>query len=95
MFPFVVSWLYQSLANTYEGRFLLDRGVALAEIPQRVGVRAFVPRFQHQVQANSEPRLRRGLHLLHQAQRDLRLTGEDPLWLLRRFVDRFFEGSAA
>lgn len=95
VFPFVASWLYQSLANTYEGRFLLDHGVPLADIPQRVGVRAFIPRFQQQVLNNPEPRLRCALRLLHRAQRDLRLTGEDPLWLLRRFVDRFFEGSAA
>ena len=75
VFPFVASWTHQSFANAYEGRFLLDHGVSLREVPKRVGVRAFVPRYQQQVSGNEEPRLRRGLMLLHEAQRDLRLTG--------------------
>jgi DNA polymerase III delta subunit len=94
VFPFIVSWLYQALANAYEGRFLLDRGVPLEDVPGRVGVRAFVPRFQAQVARNSELRLRRWLRRLHQAQRDLRLTGEDPLWILRRLIDDCLQGAA-
>jgi len=95
VFPFAVSWLYQSLAKAWEGRFLLDRGVPIRDVPGRLGVRVFVPRFQQQVSGNPEPRLRAGLRLLHQAQRELRQSGEDPLWILRRFVDRYFAGSPA
>lgn len=95
LFPFIASWLYQSMAKAYEGRFLLDRGVSVRDVAGRVGVRAFVPRYQQQVSSNPEPRLRSGLRLLHEAQRELRLSGEDPLWILRRFVDRYFAGAAS
>ena len=95
VFPFTVSWLYQSLSKAWEGRFLVDRGVSIRDVPGRLGVRVFIPRFQEQVSSNPEPRLRAGLRLLHEAQRELRLSGEDPLWILRRFVDRYFAGSSA
>lgn len=95
VFPMVVSWLYRSMAGVYEGRFLVDRGVSVRDVAGRLGVRTFVTRFQGQVSGNSAAQLRRGLDLLHRAQRDLRLTGEDPQWILRRFVDRYFAEGAA
>ncbi|MEM7205313.1 MAG: DNA polymerase III subunit delta [Planctomycetota bacterium] len=95
VFPFVTSWLYQALARCYEGRFLLDRGVPLREVGGRVGVRAFADRFLQQVRLNPEPRLRRGLLLLHEAQRELRQSGESPGWVLRRFLLRYFAEDAA
>ena len=90
MFPSITNWMYRSMTTAYEGRYLLDRGVPLRDVPARLGVRTFVPRFQKQVSGNDERKLRSGLRLLHDAQRELRLTGEDPLWILRRFVSRYF-----
>jgi len=90
LFPFITTWLYQSFAKAYEGRFLLDRGASAREAASQVGVRVFADRYHRQIQQNPESRLRRGLLLLHQAQRELRLTGEDPLWLLRSFLQRYF-----
>jgi DNA polymerase III delta subunit len=94
VFPFLVSWLHRSLADTLEGRRLLDAGVAGGDVPGRVGVRTFVERFQEQVEANPAARLRRGLELLAECERALRLTGEEPRWLLRRFVARYFAPTA-
>ena len=94
VFPMVTSWLYRSLSNAYEGRFLVDQGVPLRDVPGRLGVRTFVDRFIGQVSDNSEARLRRGLVLLHRAQRELRFTGEDAHWILRRMIDRYFEDVA-
>jgi len=90
LFPSITNWMYRSMTTAYEGRYLLDRGVPLRDVPARLGVRTFVPRFQKQVSGNDERKLRSGLRLLHDAQRELRLTGEDPLWILRRFVSRYF-----
>lgn len=95
LFPFIASWLYQALAQAYEGRFLRERGVARRDLPARAGVRAFADRFLRQVEANSLPRLRQGLLLLHEAQRELRQSGEEPEWILRRLVARWFAEAAA
>ncbi len=95
LFPFITSWLYQSLAQAYEGRRLLDSGVAARDVPGRLGVRNFVDRFQQQLQRNPSSRLSRGLRLLHRCQRELRSTGEDPQWLLERFLSRYFAAPEA
>ena len=94
VFPFVTSWLWQSLAKAHEGRFWLDRGVPLREVGAKVGVKAFLPRFQQQVSDNSTARLTRGLRLLHEAQRKLRTSGEEPEWLLRELVRGWFTEAA-
>jgi DNA polymerase III delta subunit len=90
VFPFLVSWLHRALAEAQDGRRLLDGGVPLHDVPGRVGVRTFVERFQEQVEKNPQARLRRGLALLGDCERELRLTGEEPQWLLRRFLARYF-----
>ncbi len=90
LFPFITSWLYRSLANAHEGRRLLDRGTSLADVPGELGVRAFADRFKEQVQSNSETRLRGGLLALVDAQRQLRLAGEDPELVLEHFLARWF-----
>ena len=94
LFPFITGWLYQSLAQLHEGRLLLDSGTTLAEVPRRLGVRVFVDRFQGQLLHNPEPRLRRGLLLLHRCQRELRRTSEDPGLLLQGFLGRYFAEDA-
>ncbi len=94
VFPFATSWLYTALAKAYEGRLLLERGHTPRQVAQALGVRVFVDRFHRQVQTNPTPRLRRGLLLLYEAQRDLRETGEDPGWLLRRFAAGYFAETA-
>ena len=93
VFPFVTSWLFQSLGNCLEGRRLLDTGTDLRDLAGRVGVRAFADRYVSQVRKNPQERLRRGLLDLLDCQRRLRTTGEEPRWLLRRFVHRWFTGS--
>lgn len=90
LFPFITSWLWQSLAKAYEGRFLLDRGTPAKDVARRLGVRVFADRFERQVHGNPASRLERGLLLLHEAQRELRRTGEDPEWILRTFLQRYF-----
>jgi DNA polymerase III delta subunit len=95
VFPFVVSWLHQTLSNVHEGRRLLDEGVRADDVAGRVGVRTFVERFVGQVRDNPLARLRRGLALLLDAERELRQTGEDPELLLERFVARYFRSGAA
>ncbi len=90
VFPFVTSWLHQSFSNVHDGRRLLDAGVALADVPRRVGVRTFAERFSAQVESNSEARLRFGLERLLECQRQLRLSGEEPARLLQRFLADFF-----
>lgn len=92
VFPFVVSWLWQSLAKALAGRRLLDAGMRPADVAGRVGVRTFIERFVAQVEGNPAPRLERGLELLLQAQRDLRSTGESPRWILERFLAGYFRG---
>ena len=90
VFPFVTSWLLQSLANAHAGRYLFDQGVRLDDIPQRLGVRMFADRFTATVRNNSLPALSEGLHALMEAQRGLRATGEDAERLLLGFLDRWF-----
>jgi DNA polymerase III delta subunit len=91
LFPFITSWLYQSLTQVREGRLLLDQGQPLPKIPALVGVRMFIDRFLSQVQQNPAADLTRGLRLLMQCQRELRTTGEDPQLLLERFLSRYFK----
>jgi len=95
LFPFITSWLYQSLSQVREGCLLLDQGTPPQEIPQQLGVRVFVDRFMGQVAQNSAVRLTRGLKLLMQCQRELRTTGEDAVLLLERFLSRYFAASAS
>lgn len=91
VFPFTTSWLWTSLSNAHAGRALFESGVRLDEVPARVGVRTFVDRYRSQVEQNDEARLRRGLLLLLDAQRELRSSGEDPRAILERFLARHFE----
>lgn len=95
LFPFITNWLYRSLSQAYEGRCLVDAGVSLRDVPGRVGVRQFVDRFVGQLKNNPASRLQRGLQLLHACQRELRTTGEDPEWLLQRFLHRYFVEAVA
>ncbi|MCA8974131.1 MAG: hypothetical protein KDC98_05385 [Planctomycetes bacterium] len=91
LFPFVTSWLHQCLARTYEGRSLLDSGVAMRDLPARAGVRGFADRFLAEVRHNELDRLRHGLLALHHCQRMSRFQGEDPEVLLERFLAHWFE----
>lgn len=95
LFPFITSWLFTCLSQLYEGRCLLDAGVSSREVPKRVGVFQFVDRYLQQLQGNSAGRLQRGLRLLHACQRELRSSGEDPEWLLQRFLGRYFAETVA
>jgi hypothetical protein len=95
VFPFVTSWLWQSLSSVQHGRALCDDGVRLDEVAARAGVRTFADRFRAQVEANPEPRLRRGLLLCLDAQRELRTTGEEPREVLGRFLSRYFREGVA
>jgi DNA polymerase III delta subunit len=94
VFVFTASWLHQALAAAHAGRLLLDAGVPAHEVAARVGVRAFADRFQRQVARNPAARLAVGLDLLQKCQRDLRLTGEEPRWLLERFLAAYFRAAA-
>ncbi len=91
LFPFITSWLHQQLAQLHDGRLLMDEGVPARDVPNRLGVRGFADRFVAQLQRNSSVRLARGLRLLHMCQRELRSTGEDPHYLLLRFLARYFK----
>lgn len=93
--PFATSWLYRSLARVYEARVLLDEGVALEDIPGRLGVRTFVERFLAQVRTNTRGRLERGLVWLVEMQRRQRTGGEDPAWAMHRFLARWFGSKEA
>lgn len=95
IFPFVTSWLWQSMTNVHRGTALRDEGMRPDQIAGRVGVRTFVDRFVAQVESNPEPRLRRGLLLVLDAQRELRMSGEEPRAILERFLARYFRGGAA
>lgn len=95
VFPFLASWVHRSLADVLQGRQLLDSGVPLRDVAKRCGVHVFVDRFQQQVQSNQAARLEHGLTLLAQCERELRSTGEEPVWLLRRFVARYFARAGA
>lgn len=90
LFPFVASWLHTALTQTYEGRWLLDRGTAAPDLPKALGVYAFQERLIEQVRRNDEPALRRMLLELLRTQRELRDTGEEPELLLERFLTRCF-----
>lgn len=97
LFPFITSWLYTSLAQLHIGRQLVDEGVSARDVPGRLGVRTFTDRLVAQLQTNPTARVSRGLRLLHACQRELRTTGEDPHYLLLRFLSRYFQekGSVA
>ncbi len=90
VFPFVTSWLQQTMHSVHRGRCLMDRGMALKDVARQLGVRVFVDRFASQVRSNTEFRLRKGLDLLMECQRDLRRTGEDAELLLERFLAGYF-----
>jgi DNA polymerase III delta subunit len=95
IFPFVTSWLWQSMMNVHRGTALREEGMRTDQIAGRVGVRTFVDRFVAQVEANPESRLRRGLLLVLDAQRELRQSGEEPRSILERFLARYFREGAA
>jgi hypothetical protein len=92
LLPFTTSWLYQSFARAHEGRVLLESGVALRDLPGRVGVYNFADKFMAHVEQNDLARLRTGLLALHHCQRMSRTTGEDPDVLLERFLAQWFDG---
>ncbi len=89
VFPFTVSWLWTAMSNAHAGRALLESGLRIDEVAGRLGVRTFVDRFKAQVDGNKEARLRRGLLLVLEAQRELRSTGEEPRAILERFLERY------
>lgn len=93
LLPFATSWMYQQLALVLEGRQLLDGGVSLRDVPERLGVRFQGERLAAQVQRWSRPRLTRGLLALHACQRSSRTTGEDTDVLLERFLCQWFDGA--
>jgi DNA polymerase III delta subunit len=92
VFPFLSSWLHQSLSQALAGRRLLDTGTRPDELARAVGVRGFADRFRSEVERHPEARLRRGLLLLHDAQRRLRYEGEEPRLLLEDLVAQWFAG---
>lgn len=93
LLPFTTSWMFRSIAAVYEGRLLLAEGVSERDIPARVGVRQFVPRFVGQLRQNDLPRLERGLLALQACQRASRSSGEEPQVLLERFLCQWFDGA--
>ncbi len=94
LFPFITTWLHQSLTSVFEGRRLMEAGVPARDVPGRVGVRVFVERYEAQLNRCSMRWVRRALHELHACQRDLRTTGEDPELLLGRLVARCLGGQS-
>lgn len=90
--PFTTSWLYRQLGVTYEGRVLYDAGVSQRDLAARCGVRQFADRFVASVRKNDQPQLRRGLLALHACLRESRITGEDDVVLLERFLGQWFDG---
>lgn len=95
LFPFLSSWLFRQLTQAYEGRRLMDQGVPLSDVPGRVGVRGFVDRYTAGLRRNETAQLQRGIELLHDCQRRLRSSGEDPEWLLLQFLAGYFAGEQA
>ncbi|MCA8944040.1 MAG: hypothetical protein KDB80_15860 [Planctomycetes bacterium] len=93
VFPFITNWLHQALVSVYEGRRLLESGVPARDVPGRLGVRVFVDRYQAQLERSTTTWIVRALHELHDCQRGLRSSGEDPQRLLERFVARCLTGS--
>ena len=92
VFPFITSWLFQSLALVHEGRLLLDSGTSARDLAGKLGVNNFGDRFTEQVRNNPLPRLRHGLLALLHCQRMLRLSSEEPVVLLERFLAQWFDG---
>lgn len=93
LFPFITSWLFQSLTGVYEGRQLLDAGTRPRDLPGQLGVHAFADRLVEQVQQNTGAKLRDGLLSLLAVQRLSRTTGEEPDRLLERFLAAWFDGT--
>lgn len=93
LLPFATSWMFQQLAMVLEGRQLLDGGVSLRDVPERLGVRFQGERLAAQVQRWTKPRLAHGLLALHACQRSSRTTGEDADVLLERFLCQWFDGA--
>lgn len=91
LFPFITNWLHQSLVTVYEGRRMIAGGTPPRDVPGKLGVRVFVDRFAAQLERASLPWTSRALHELHECQRRLRSSGEDPELLLERFVARCIE----
>ncbi|MBL8737797.1 MAG: hypothetical protein JNL12_15295 [Planctomycetes bacterium] len=92
LLPFATSWLFQRLAQVLEGRQMLEGGVSLRDVPERLGVRFQGEQLAAQVQRWTKARLSRGLLALHACQRSSRTTGEDPDVLLERFLCQWFDG---
>lgn len=93
LLPFATSWLFQRLAQVLEGRQMLDGGVSLRDVPERLGVRFQGEQLAAQVQRWTKARLSRGLLALHACQRSSRTTGEDADVLLERFLCQWFDGA--
>ena len=55
-------------------------------------MRQFADRFVASVRKNDQPQLRRGLLALHACLRESRITGEDDVVLLERFLGQWFDG---
>jgi DNA polymerase III delta subunit len=94
LFPFATSWMFSSIAQVYEGRLMMDQGMSLRDVPQKLGVYAFVERFTAQVQKNTAARLEHGILALLHCQRERRSLGEEDDVLLERFLARWFDGVA-
>jgi hypothetical protein len=77
LFPFATSWMFSSIAQVYEGRLMMDHGMSLRDVPQKLGVYAFVERFTAQVQKNTAARLEHGILALLHCQRERRSLGEE------------------
>ena len=92
VFPFAVSWLFQSMAKLHEGRQLMEQGANARDVAGRLGVKAFAERFTAQLQRSTEPMLREGLLALLECQRRMRLQGDDPELLLEQFLMQWFDG---
>jgi DNA polymerase III delta subunit len=94
LFPFATSWMFSSITQVYEGRLMMDQGMSLRDVPQKLGVYAFVERFTAQVQKNTAARLEHGILALLHCQRERRSLGEEDDVLLERFLARWFDGVA-
>jgi hypothetical protein len=73
---------------------MMDQGMSLRDVPQKLGVYAFVERFTAQVQKNTAARLEHGILALLHCQRERRSLGEEDDVLLERFLARWFDGVA-
>jgi DNA polymerase III delta subunit len=88
--PMLASWLHRSIVETWRGRRLLDEGVPEREIPAKVGVPFFQERFLARVASWPRPDLRLLYLAVHDLQRSVRETGEEPELLLAGFLGRLF-----